>query len=153
MKPKLVTMPAFSVMGLIREFTPETMPLIPKLWEDIAPEMDKLPGRKGRRSFGLMLEHTYGENPKATYMVAVEIEPEAIPPDGMATWQVPAAEYAVWTMRGHISGIGKFIENAHTKWLAKAGLTHVNAPDFEMYDDRWTPENGPLDYCIPVKLL
>jgi AraC family transcriptional regulator len=153
MKPKLADMPGFTVMGLIRKFTPQTMPQIPKLWEEFAPGMDALPGRKGKRSFGLMLDHTWGDNPIATYMVAIEVEPATAPPKGMELRQVPAARYAVWTFEDHISGIGPFIQGVYEEWLPASGLAHTAAPDFEMYDERWTPERGPLDYCIPVELL
>jgi AraC family transcriptional regulator len=152
MEAKLVEMPGFTVMGVVRTFTPETMSRIPALWEEFAPGMHELPGRVGQRSFGLMLEHTWGDKPLATYMVAVEVAPGTEPPPGMEIRHVPAARYAVWTYEDNIAGIGGFIHQAQREWLPATGHKQVG-PDFEHYDERWTPDKGPLDYCVPVELL
>jgi AraC family transcriptional regulator len=148
MEHRIVELPAFVAMGVVRTFTPETMGQIARVWEDFAPGMDKLPGRVGKRSFGLMLDHT--EN-VATYMCAIEVVPGTQPPPGMEVREFPAARYATWTFNEHISGIGQFIHRCESELFPATGLQRASGPDFEMYDERWHPESGPVDYLIPVK--
>jgi predicted transcriptional regulator YdeE len=49
MQPRLEEWPEFTVLGVVRTFTPQTMAQIPQLWEEFAPRMDSLPGREGKR--------------------------------------------------------------------------------------------------------
>jgi predicted transcriptional regulator YdeE len=56
-----------------------------------------------------------------------------------------------WRVRSR--GIGPFIERAQKEWLPQSGHKQAKAPDFEVYDEHWNPETGPVDYCIPIALL
>lgn len=156
MKPEMKDLPAFYVMGVTGNFTPQTMKDIPKLWDAFVPLMDKLP-RKNERSFGMMIYHAdmEDEEPYCTYLVGVEVEADARLMEGFIRYSVPAARYAVFTFDEHISKIAQFIEQAYETWLPEAGLEHANAPDFELYDNRWDPATGTgeVDYYVPVKLL
>ena len=147
MEHRIVELPAFAAMGIVRKLSTETMGLAAKMWEEFAPGMDKLPGRLGKRSFGLMLDHT---DDVATYMCAVEVAPGTQPPPGMEVHEIPAARYAVWTFNEHIAGIGQFIHRCESELFPATGLKRAGGPDFEMYDERWNPETGPVDYLIPV---
>lgn len=155
-KPKMIDLPAFYVMGATGNFTPETMKDIPKFWDAFVPHMDNLP-RKNNRSFGMMIYHAdmEDEEPFCTYLVAVEVDAAAKLQEGFTRYSVPAARYAVFTFNEHISKIGEFIEKAYESWLPEAGLEHAHAPDFELYDERWDPATGTgdVDYYVPVELL
>jgi AraC family transcriptional regulator len=153
----MIDLPAFCVMGIAREFSPQTMSEIPKLWAEFAPLMGSLPGRIGKHSYGIMVEPPNPDNPDqpCTFLAGVEVKPETEPPAGMACLDMPAARYAVYTFNDHISRFGRFIDNVYEVWVPATGMTPVELPHFELYDERWNAatSSGVIDYYVPVAEL
>ena len=61
-----------------------------------------------------------------------------------ATWarlRIAPQHYAVFTHRGHNSGIRGTCNAIWNKWLPQSGR-EVDAPDFERYDERFDPHTG-----------
>ena len=157
MEPKMIEKPAFTVVGLAKEFTPETAKEIPQLWTEFGPRIGSIPGQKGFHCFGMCVEaeKVVDGQPCFTYAACVEVGQDAEAPDGLAKFQVPAARYAVFTFDDHISRISGFIDRIFGEWFPATGLTRATGPDFEYYDHRWNPQTGTgeVDYYIPVELL
>ena len=155
MKPVLVELPAFHVVGLSGRFTPETTKDIPQLWAKFGPRMMHVPGlRKPGTSYGLCVADPQGEKgpPALEYTAAVEVASLTHVPEGMVGMTVPAGTYAVFTHTGPIDGIGKTWDSIYSSWLPSSGLQKRSAPEFEKYDERWDvrTRSGPVDIHIPV---
>lgn len=159
MKPVLVELPAFHVVGMSGRFTPETTKDIPKLWEKFGPRMMQVPGiRRPGTSYGLCVADPKGEKgpPALEYTAAVEVASLAQVPDGMVGMTVPAGAYAVFTHTGPIDGIGKTWDSIYSDWLPAwlpaNGSQRRSAPEFEKYDERWDvrTRSGPVDIHIPI---
>jgi AraC family transcriptional regulator len=155
MTPKIVSRPAFHVVGLRGRFVPGTASQIPQLWNRFVPLLDSVPDRDRATSYGVMVADKAGERgePALEYTACVEVPSLANVPDGMVGFTVPANTYAVFTHDGHVSKIGQTCDAIWGQWLPNSNLEPAMAPEFESYDERWNPATGegPVDIYIPVK--
>jgi AraC family transcriptional regulator len=154
MEPRIEHRPAFHVVGMAGHFTPATSSRIPELWERFARgPMDGVPHRRGTHTLGLCVDADPGATEAGfTYVAAVEVERIDDVPDGLIAMQVPANRYAVFTHTGHISRLPDTVKQVWGHWLPGARYTHVPAPDFELYDQRWDPVTGEgaIDIYVPI---
>lgn len=155
MKPTIVHLPAFHVIGMQGTFSPATRGQIPALWARFVSRMDDIEGQKGDVSFGLCTPNVTGPDgtPTFVYTAAVEVETLDRVPDGLVGLTVPAQTYARFTHTGHISKIDKSIDAIWGTELAANRLQPAGGLEFERYDDRWDDETGegPVDLYIPVR--
>lgn len=155
MKPVMVTLPAFHVVGLEGTYSPATTSQIPELWGRLAPQLEAIPGRKGWVTYGLCTPNVPGPDGKPVfrYVAAVEVGEPGHAPLGMVEFTVPAQTYARFTHEGHISEIGKTIDSIWNTWIPESGLEPTHGFEFERYDDRWDEATcvGPVDVYVPVK--
>lgn len=157
MQPKMIDRPAFTVIGLAREFTPATTRQIPQMWGEFVPRMGEIAATKAAECYGLCvpMEKTAEDQPCFTYACCQETAPDAGIPAGFDRFEIPAARYAVFTFDDHISRIGSFLDKVFGEWFPATGLPRASAPEFEFYDERFDGRtgSGQVDYYIPVELL
>ena len=171
MEPKIVEYPAFRVIGLAGRYDLETNVHIPSLWAQFAPSIDAIPGKAGAETFGVCCsEEHFGadqvarlvmgqelepdpESPRFVYVAGVPVSADVMPPDGMVAVEVPKNRYAVFTHQGHLSGLRETVSHIWGEWLPAAPYRHVNAPDFELYDERLNvmTGEGELDIYVPIE--
>lgn len=154
MTARIARRPAFHVVGLAGHFTPATASRIPDLWERfVRGPLPAIPHRVGHHTLGVCVD----ADPAAaeagfTYVAAVEVERiDAVPP-GLTALTVPANTYAVLTHAGHIARLPDTVKQIWGQWLPASPYTHVAAPDFERYDERWDPVTGEgeIDVWVPI---
>ncbi len=153
MTPDFKELPAFTLVGYLREFTPATMPEIAAFWEECDTKLRALPNTVPGVSYGLVQSH---RDDLLRYHVGMEYSGDAELPRDVESLHVPACRYAVFTFDDHISGIGEFIRSVWEKHLPANGLTMAEGGyDFERYDSRWKPESGtgPVEYYVAIELL
>jgi AraC family transcriptional regulator len=86
------------------------------------------------------------------YLAGFETKQTDPIPRGFRTWRLARQRYAVVRHAGHIGSIPRTWRALLEDWLPAAGLTPVDAPDFERYDadfDASTGDGG-VDICVPV---
>ena len=154
MEPKIEHRPAFHVVGLTGQYSPATSTRIPEIWSRFAPRLGEIGKRVDGRSYGVCMENTSGDAEEGcfTYVVGVEVSQIERVPEGMIALTVPAHTYAVFTHRGHVSGISDTFKRALGQWLPATQFQHAAAPDFEQYDERFNPTtaSGEIDLYLPV---
>ena len=154
MEPRLADRPAFHVIGMAGHFTPATTSHIPELWERFARgPMDTIPHRRGHHTLGICVDADPGATEAGfTYVAAIEVARIDDVPDGMIALRVPENRYAVFMHTGHISRLPDTVKQVWGHWLPAAPYTHVPAPDFELYDERWDPATGAgeIDVYVPI---
>ena len=71
----------------------------------------------------------------------------------MVALTMSANTYAVFVHKGHISTIGHTMRQVFGSWLPATKLEHVSAPDFELYDQRFSIETGEgeVEIYVPVR--
>jgi AraC family transcriptional regulator len=147
--PRFVTRPAFTVAGLAERFEAATIGTIPTLWSRFAPWIGAVPGQVGTTGYGICLDDD-GETFR--YLAGVEtMRPREVAPD-LVTVALPAARYAVFTHRGHVSGLPATTRAIWSRWLPEHGVEPGPGPDFECYDSRFDPVtgNGVVEIWVPV---
>ena len=148
--PRFEDRPAFHVAGLARHYTFETNHSIPALWQEFAPHIGHIDSQIGDTSYGVC----YGGDGQGNfdYMAGVEVSRPGDVASPLTVIEVPAAHYAVFTHRGHISGIRKTVGAIWQEWLPNSGRTYGESPDFELYDQRFDPtsDESEMEVWIPV---
>jgi AraC family transcriptional regulator len=153
-KHRIVSLPAFDVVGLTGRFTPATIPEIPALWGRFVPRVGEIHGRRTDATYGLCRANVpHGaEGVAFEYTAGVAVDRPGRVPAGLSAFTVSAATYAVFTHEGHISTIGATFDAIHGGALAAAGLAEAPGYELERYDERWDPRTGtgPVDIYVPI---
>jgi hypothetical protein len=142
-QPRIVTKPAFTVVGMRINTTPKS-PEIPALWDKLVPRMGEIQhGDEGRVSYGVM----EGMSDHLVYMAGNPVTRAADLPAGMTHWDVPANTYAVF--EATLATIGETFGKAHA-WVASSDYQLGSGPHLERYGEDFSPDNPRLDILIPV---
>jgi len=156
MEHRITKLPALTVVGLHRELDPSQSDGPSKLWGEFIPRASEIANNKPETCYGM----TWCGAPDAqgkqlfNYMPCVSVEPDAAIPEGMAKREIAAAEYAVFTHSGHISGIGESFGKIFGEGMAATGRTPaMGMPSFEHYDHRYEAESGmgEVDIYVPLE--
>ena len=147
-QPKLITKPAFTVVGLLLHTQPMS-PDIPALWDKFVPRMGEIPHPATERvSYGLM-----GRFDQATgmfdYMAGNPVTQVDQLPAGMSRWDIAANTYAV--LETTLDKIGETMNYLHHTWLPSSDYYPVDAPSFERYGEVFSPDNPVVEIYVPVK--
>ena len=146
MHPKIITKPAFTVVGL-RTRAAAKSPEIAQLWDQFVPRIGELRhSSEPYVSYGLMDNFDAGG---MDYMAGNPTSDTTELPSGMARWDVPANTYAVFDTT--LSTIGQTFDDIFSKWLPTSGYQQVAAPYFEQYPETFSPATPALEIYIPVK--
>ena len=149
MEPKIVTKPAFTLIGM-RYFGKNEQGEIPALWDHFGPRMVEIKPRDGYCCYGVCWQPD--ESGEFEYVAGVSATAEASIPDGMVSRSVPAAQYAVFPTK--LKDIGETYRHISEDWLASSGYEWGGTLDFELYDDTFDPTLGGeavLYIYFPIK--
>jgi AraC family transcriptional regulator len=154
MKPRIVRLGAFHVVGVRERFVPGRIERIPVLWDEFIRRAATVPHRIDGVHYGVCVDATdRATGEKAfLYTAGVGVESVGEVPEGMSATTVPAATYAVFTHRGSIRDFGRTVQAIWREWIPASGLVPTRAPDFERYDERFRmdADDSEVDVYVPV---
>jgi AraC family transcriptional regulator len=150
MKPKIVSRPAFVVVGLKVRGKNENNE-IPQLWQAFGPRVREIQNIVDDRvAYGISvnMDESTGE---FDYVAGFEVSASEEIPEGMVRFEVPGGKYAVSATT--LPKIGETFHNAYHTWLPESGYQAAGGPELEVYDERFDSEdpNSEFDLYIPVK--
>ena len=161
-KPKIVELDAFEVMGIEARTNNATESgangLIPKLWHRVTQEhaLDAVPDRVEQNIYAVYTDYASDANGDYTLVIAAKFKPTAdtIFPKGMVIKTVPAGRYAVFTSdRGPVAKV--VVETWKQIWSYYQSTAHgqrAYGADFEVYDQRAAdPGNAQVDVYIGLR--
>jgi len=153
MRPKIVERGTFHVVGLRRRFKPGEHEAMGDLWGEFAPRSAEVADADACECFGVIVGDSRPGDPGFLYMAcAASKTPERVPP-GMTAFTVPAAKYAVFTHHGPIRTFHETVAKVWKEWLPASGLKARDAPELEVYDERFhlESEDSECDVCVPIE--
>lgn len=155
-------LPQFEVVGLGTKFISILSPeknnhlVIPKLWDEYLSRQKEITNKSKPYDLGVCMP-VGNDMPKSHpdecfYLACTEVKDLAHVPLGMVTRTIPAGEYAVFTHKGLLSKLDHTMNYIYGSWLPKSGRKLREAPDLELYDQRFNPnsEQSEFDIYIPI---
>lgn len=162
MEPKLVTKPAFHIIGYelkTKNEDGQNNKDIPKFWQQYMQNQlgSKIPNPVYKNVELGMCTDFSPDTGEFIYVIGMEVKEGTPPPEGMVYKSFPELEYAVFTTPK--SNEGSFTSSIQstwnyifTEWFPQSGYEHNGAVEFELYDERcYGSENKEMDIYIPVK--
>jgi AraC family transcriptional regulator len=139
------------IAGLGERYTFETNQGIPRQWERFAPYLGHIPGQVGHTAYGVCCNGDGAGN--FEYLAGVEVASFDDLPSEFNRVRIAAHRYAVFTHREHVSRMRATFYTIWNQWLPTSGYTHADAPDFELYDERFDPRtgNGAVEIWLPIR--
>lgn len=121
---------------------------IPRQWQDFACR-DDIPSINPAIRYGVVC----GSRAEGfEYMCASEVESfDTLAPE-LGRMRIHEQRYAVFEHFGHMSALRHTWELIFRDWLPHSGITPVQVPDFELYDERFDVESGSglVELWFPV---
>ena len=150
MEPKIVDRPAFTVVGVKYHGKNENNE-IPQMWQAFGPWAAKIQHIVNPSiCYGISanMDQSTGE---FDYIAGVEVDSVADIPEGMVTWDLPGGTYAVVTCT--LPTIGETFQYIYHTWLPQSGYQCTGTPDYELYDEKFDPQDpsSTFDLYIPIK--
>jgi len=142
------------IAGLKQSYAPAAMGSLPAQWQTFAPHLGKIPGQIRRIAYGVCWQAPSGTN--IEYLTGVEVSTFAGMPHNFTVVSLPAAEYAVFPHRAHVSKLYETCD-AISRWLLDSG--HQPGADaetpafFERYSEEFNPQTGMggMEVWVPLK--
>lgn len=148
MEPKIVTKPAFTVVGM--QYSGRIPWKIPKLWRTFGPRIAEIENVSDQKtSYGLT--NTYQEGKSFTYIACVEVNQVNKIPDGMVSVTVPQQQYVVFP--NNLATYRKVYLGMRKKWIPENGYKLTMGPEYELYDESYNPNDrhSEFDMYIPIE--
>lgn len=148
MEHRIVERPAFKVVGLKEHHQPGSDD-IPKLWDQFVPRMDEVKHlAEPRIYYGIMGNYNH-ETGFFDYMAARPVTSTEDIPQDMESWSIPAGKYAVFTTC--LKTLHEDNRTIYNTWLPASGHGHADAPDFELYDERFQDgKEDPFEIYVAI---
>lgn len=157
MEPTLITKPELNVIGIPSIYQYDDFDII-KLWSAFKKRKEEISNvALPINGFGIYENYLEGSGENAhtvfTYLCCVGVTTLSDIPNGMVGRVIPEQLYAVFTHRGSVTNIDNTLRYIWGDWLPASGYTYASRPDFELYSDRYSPENkkSEIDLYIPIK--
>ena len=143
------------IAGLRKIYAPAAMPGIPAQWQAFAPHIGKIHGQVGRAAYGVCWQAADSAN--IEYLSGVEVSTFAGLPDDFTVVSLPAAKYAVFPHRAHVSKLYETCD-AISRWLPESGYQPAAAADpetpafLERYSEEFDPQTGMggMEVWVPL---
>jgi len=148
MKPKIITRPGFTVIGM--QYSGRLPWKIPKLWRTFGPRISEIENVNNPKiSYGLT--NTYQEGKGFTYIACVEVSGVTKIPVDMVSVNVPQQQYVVFP--NNLATYRKVYMNIRKKWIPENGYKLTMGPEFEVYDESYNPNDrhSEFEMYIPVE--
>jgi predicted transcriptional regulator YdeE len=148
MEAKIVTKPAFTVVGL-RYFGDNKHGEIPALWSQLNPRVDEIQNICEDAAYGLC-RSAPNDKGEFEYVAGFPVSDASQVPAGMVSRTVPDARYAVFPCT--ISTIHQTYRHVADVWLPQSGHKWASSPDFELYDDKFVIDDpqSVLYIYVPI---
>lgn len=148
--PKIVSRPAFTVVGLGLRGRPQELNF-GALWDEFGARMGEIKGVINPRvAYGVEgnVDMASGE---FDYLAAYEVAPNSPVPAGMTRWEVPAQTYAVFVTT--LPVIKETWKEIVESWLPQSGRRYGPGPDFEFYPETFDPgqPGAELYLYVPIQ--
>ena len=124
---------------------------LPPLWGAFLARLGEITRTVSGRCYGVVRQE-HADSERLEYHAAIEVTDVTSPPDGMVTFEVPAATYARFEHRGPAQLVDHTVSYAYATWLPLSGNRHTYAPDLEIYGARYHPtgDDSVFHYAIPI---
>ncbi len=148
MEPKIVTKPAFTVVGMLYHGKNENNE-IAQMWSEFMPRVKEIEHMGLQNAYGVCGPHE--EEDVFQYVAGFEVDSVADIPEGMVSRQVPEQTYAVFPCT--LKTIHEAYQYAFQTWLPQSDYQSGDGPDFELYDEdfRQEVEGSQMYIYIPIK--
>ncbi|PLT28050.1 AraC family transcriptional regulator [Peribacillus deserti] len=162
MAPKLITKPAFHIIGYelkTRNTDGQNNKDIPEFWHQYMQQKlgCNIPNPINvNQELGLCTNFN-PETGEFIYVIGMEVTPGTHVPDGMVYMSFPELQYAVFTTpkadeKSFTSSIQGTWNQIFTEWFPQSGFEHHGLVEFELYDERcYGTKEKEMDIYIPVK--
>jgi AraC family transcriptional regulator len=150
--PRFVDGPELLIAGLSESYTRETSVAIPALWQQFGPWIGRVPGQIGPTTYGVICNADDGRS--FNYWCGVEVADFSGVPAELGRLTIPAAHYAVFAHRGHISNLRRTFFTIYNKWFPESEWSIAKGPHFEKYGPEFNPRTGDgmLEIWVPVSV-
>lgn len=150
MEPKIVERAAFTVVGMHYRGKNEKDE-IPQMWQALGPrfeEIQHIANPDAAYGISANMDQSTGE---FDYIAGFEVDRVESVPEGMIRWEVPGGTYAVFTCT--LPSLGETFMHTYRTWMPQAGYQPTGGPDFELYDERFDPQDpdSTFDVYIPIR--
>jgi len=149
--PRLFDGESMLLAGLSERYLCGANAGIPGVWARFGPHIGVVPGQIPYVAFGAV--YNTDDVGNFDYMACVEVRSFEDLPAEFTRLRVAPQRYAVFTHKGHISGIQATCRAIWTDWLPRSGHEPADAPFLERYDERFDPDtgNGEVDLWLAIK--
>ncbi|MEP7235525.1 MAG: GyrI-like domain-containing protein [Ignavibacteriota bacterium] len=156
-EPVLKKRGAFRVVGVER-FTEMGIPAIQEAWEEFTKRNSEISNSIGHSVYGIEdysrdFDMNNGGFPKYYYIASLEVGMLINIPAGMKGKEIPAANYAVFSYRGALSGLHDFFGFIYGEWMPKSGysMDPKLSLDFECYNEPVMDMNdAQVEIWVPI---
>ena len=147
MEPKIVSLPAFTVVGMMY-YGKNQNNEISQLWSSFNPHIAEI---KYIRDGAFGLCQPPDETGAFRYLAGMSVARTDEIPEGMDVWSVPAQTYAVFSCT--LPSIGQTYQYVFETWIPRSQYQYIPGIDFEYYDESFDPAdaNSLLKIYIPIK--
>lgn len=155
-EPRVIIKDKFLVMGM-ECFGANTHGEIPDLWDRFIARMGEIKHRKNKGVTLGICDHVEGYDPNKSefsYQAGVEVKEYSFIPDGMILKEIPKQKYVVFTHRGSVKELEDTYRYIYSTYFFKSNHEPIDAPDFELYDERFKGEenDSEMEIYIPIKM-
>ena len=140
------------IAGLNQRYDCNSSAGIPAQWQRFSPYLQAgIAKQVGDAAYGVKSNFDDAEN--FDYLCGVEVTDFSGLPADWDTVRIPEQRYAVFTHTTHVSEVRRTWNTIWNKWLPESGMQVVDAPHFELYDERFDPRTGMggFEIWLPVK--
>jgi predicted transcriptional regulator YdeE len=149
MEPKIVTKPAFTVVGMSYHGKNQNNE-IPQLWGEFIPRAGEIKHvTNPHLAYGVCGE--LEEDGAFKYVAGFGVDDAADIPEGMVSWEVPEQTYAIFPCT--LKTIHETYKYSFKTWLPQSDYQAGDGPDFELYDENFNPEveGSEMYIYVPIK--
>lgn len=162
MKPTIITLPAFTLVGATARFisamSPDAnnMKVIPPLWHEFATRKEENGQPLDGFAYGAcrcLPPSRRSRDDELEYLAGLNVDPSTPVPKGMGRWNIAAGTYAHFVHRGPIARLCDTIGFANGTWLPSSGYRYAgDGVELERYDHRFNTASADseLDFLLPI---
>jgi AraC family transcriptional regulator len=149
MEVTIVERSPFTVVGLKVRSKNENNE-IPQLWQVLGPRTSEIENMVDDTAAYGISANVDKETREFDYIAGFEVSSAEDVPEGMVAFEVPGGKYAVFATT--LPKIGETFDQAYHTWLPEAGHQPAGGPEFELYDERFDPQdpNSEFGLYIPI---
>jgi len=139
------------IAGLSQRYDAESCAAIPAQWQRFGPHIGHIPGQMGNVAYGVV--YNGDDSGNIEYLSGVEVNDFGQVPPEFSRLHIPEQHYAVFTHRGHVSGIRRTWFTILNQWLPNSGYQAAEGPEFERYGPEFdaVTGNGGFEIWIPIR--